>query len=160
MHPTSMLNITSILLPGTIIDETIERFSKYGEEGVEAFGLWVGDERDDFFHIREVWIPPQENTMLSYYVTSVDVHRINVKLNRLGFSAIAQLHTHPGTAFHSYVDDSFAILLLPGSLSIVIPKYGNIEVEDFFGEIASYKLQNNEWRPLSPQEVNRLFKII
>lgn len=34
-----------------------------------------------------------------------------------------QMHTHPGTAYHSSRDDALALVHTPGSLSLVIPNF-------------------------------------
>ena len=34
-----------------------------------------------------------------------------------------QVHTHPGAAFHSQIDDEFPIIHSPGFLSLVIPNF-------------------------------------
>jgi hypothetical protein len=34
-----------------------------------------------------------------------------------------QVHTHPGEAFHSPIDDEFPIIHTPGFLSLVIPDF-------------------------------------
>ena len=116
-------------------------------------------ELHDIFEIKEVWIPKQENTMISYYIPDIDVHNINVKLNKNKYSAIAQLHTHPGDAFHSLVDDEHTILSLPGSFSIVIPNYGNIPINAIDDWIV-YRLLNGQWTLQTKNKVRRLFQII
>ena len=44
--------------------------------------------------------------------------------------AIAQIHTHPRDAFHSSTDNEWPSVILPGSISVVIPNYGFIEIFD------------------------------
>lgn len=39
-----------------------------------------------------------------------------------------QVHTHPGRAFHSAVDDAWPIVHTPGFLSLVIPRFAQGEV--------------------------------
>lgn len=45
-----------------------------------------------------------------------------------------QVHTHPGTAYHSSRDDSLALVTTPGSLSLVIPNFafGGVGFEGAF----------------------------
>ena len=155
-----MNKINLILLPFTILKETLKIFKEYGKESLEAFAIWVGQEKNSTFKIKEFWIPTQFNTMLSYYVPDIDVHNINVELNKKKYSAIAQLHTHPGNAFHSCIDECYSILILPGSFSIVVPNFGNILIKDNLNHMTVYRFIDKEWVLQSIDKVNRLFKII
>jgi hypothetical protein len=59
-----------------------------------------------------------------------------------------QIHTHPGAAFHSPVDDAFPIVHTPGFLSLVIPDFalGGINFERaYLTEIG----QAGEWRQVA-----------
>ncbi len=154
-----MNSINRILLPETILKDTIKVFRDYGNQFLEACALWVGVDSEKVFHIKEVWFPPQENSIIDYYVSDMDVHQINVKLNKKKYSAIAQLHTHPDGAFHSCIDDEYPILTLPGSLSIVIPNFANIPIKSIFNEMLVYRLIIKEWKLQFKEEVKKLFKI-
>ena len=46
-----------------------------------------------------------------------------VELGNTARSVRAQIHTHPGPAFHSHTDDEGAIIQVPGFLSLVLPKF-------------------------------------
>jgi len=154
-----MILFNEIKLPYSIIGETLEFFKDNGKDDLEACAIWVGKEHHDIFEIKEVWFPKQENTMISYYIPDIDVHNINVKLNKNKYSAIAQLHTHPGEAFHSSIDDEYTILCLPGSFSIVIPDYGNIPICAIDNWVV-YRLLNGEWTLQTKNKVRSLFQII
>ena len=155
-----MKSINKILLPETVLKNTIKVFRDYGNQFLEACALWVGVDSEDTFYIKKVWFPPQENSIIEYYVSDIDVHQINLKLNKKNYSAIAQLHTHLDGAFHSCIDDEYPILTLPGSLSIVIPDFANIKIRSILSEMMVYRLIINEWKLQSKEEVKELFKII
>ena len=155
-----MNKIKLILLPINVLEETLRTFKEYGKECLEAFAMWVGKEKNTNFIIKDVWIPTQYNTILSYYVPDIDVHKINVEMNKKEYSAIAQLHSHPENAFHSCIDDNNSILTLPGSFSIVVPDFGNISIRDSLNKMVVYRLINEEWVLQSKIKVNKLFKII
>lgn len=155
-----MIKIELILLPFPILKETIKIFKEYGKENLEAIAIWVGQEEKTTFKIKEVWIPTQFNTIISYYVPDLNVHNINVDLNKKNYSAIAQLHTHPGNAFHSCIDDNNSILTLPGSFSIVVPDFGSVSIRNNLNNLAVYRLFDKGWVLQSINKVNKLFKII
>lgn len=155
-----MNKIKLILLPINVLEETLRTFKEYGKKYLEAFAIWVGKVKNANFIIKNVWIPTQYNTILSYYVPDIDVHKINVEMNKKRYSAIAQLHTHPENAFHSCIDDNYSILTLPGSFSIVVPDFGNISIRDSLNKMVIYRLINEKWVLQSKIKVNKLFKII
>ena len=52
---------------------------------------------------------------------------INEFWNRLATEKLGirvQIHTHPGAAYHSSIDDAYPIIHSPGFLSLVIPNFG------------------------------------
>ena len=153
-----MILINKIILSYSIIEKTLKFFVDYGQANLEAFAIWVGKELQNIFEIKEVWFPEQENTMISYYISDIYVHNLNVKLNKEKCSAIAQIHTHPGDAFHSSVDDEHSILSIPGSFSIVIPDYGNIPV-NAIDEWLVYRLIDGKWILQRKKKVRKLFQI-
>lgn len=142
----------------TVLDETFEFLQNLGKQKLEAHALWIGKE-DESFMISDVVIPKQNNGMINFEVDSQEVHRINVMINQKGLQLIAQIHTHPYDAFHSDIDDDGAILLLPGSLSIVIPNFGFINKDDF-EQWAVYCFDGKEWKKVDEKEVKESFKII
>lgn len=142
----------------TVLDKTFEFLQNLGKQKLEAHALWIGKE-DESFMISDVVIPKQNNGMINFEVDSQEVHRINVMINQKGLQLIAQIHTHPYDAFHSDIDDDGAILLLPGSLSIVIPNFGFINKDDF-EQWAVYCFDGKEWKEVDEKEVKESFKII
>ncbi|MFX0008911.1 MAG: hypothetical protein ACFE9R_01240 [Candidatus Hermodarchaeota archaeon] len=154
-----MILINKINLPYSIIEKTINFFRDLGQDSLEACVIWVGEEQHDLFEVRDVWFPRQENTIISYYIPAIEVHYFNVKLNKNNYSAIAQLHTHPGDAFHSTVDDEHTILSLPGSFSIVFPNFGSIPV-NAIDKWVVYRLLDGQWKYQTKNKVKEVFQII
>jgi len=61
----------------------------------------------------------------------------------------AQVHTHPGAAYHSALDDHFALVHTPGYLSLVIPRFaaGPVGLE---GAYLTVRSPHGGWRELDP----------
>lgn len=53
------------------------------------------------------------------------LHRLNVWLHKNGERLIAQVHSHPTEAFHSSMDDDYAVVTAAGSLSLVVPDFAS-----------------------------------
>jgi hypothetical protein len=53
---------------------------------------------------------------------------------------VAQIHTHPGRAFHSEVDAEWAIVRHVGALSLVLPRFAvSTTPENFLDEVMTYE---------------------
>jgi proteasome lid subunit RPN8/RPN11 len=51
------------------------------------------------------------------------LHLLNVFLHKRGERLFAQVHSHPGRAYHSPMDDRFAVVTAAGGLSLVVPDF-------------------------------------
>ncbi len=152
-------NIRKINITKSILNSTFEFLQEYGQRDLESHALWVGGKTNTVFRVSEVWFPKQTNTPISYEVSEEEEFRINKKLNDESLMVMCQIHTHPSFAFHSYTDDEGSALVLPGSLSIVIPDYGFIQKDDCsMWEV--YVFDGTHWCHLRRVEVNELFQII
>lgn len=141
-----------------VLKRTFSFLRGYGERGLESHALWVGHLSARSFSVVEAWFPEQKNTCASYEVSEEEEFNINKRLHDNGLVAMCQIHTHPGSAFHSLVDDEGSALSLPGSLSIVIPDYGFIEM-DQLSLWKVYALVEGSWRAMKKCEVRRTFQI-
>lgn len=157
----NLMTLKLVQIPRDVLTSTFDFLRKYGTAEVESQAIWVGKNlRPTTFKVSEVWFPKQYNEALSYYIPEEEVHRINVKLNDLGLTAVAQIHTHPSSAFHSCTDDDGPTLLLPGSFSIVIPDYGFVSKDDDFSCWAVYRFNGKEWRRAAESELVKIFQVI
>lgn len=67
--------------------------------------------------------PQQYCTPVSFDVPLDESQRINALLEHRKEVIIAQVHTHPGGAFHSGTDDNFPVTFIVGLFSIVVPNF-------------------------------------
>jgi hypothetical protein len=77
-----------------------------------------------------------------------DVWRLNMDLLANVETVVAQLHTHPGRAFHSSTDDAFPLVSTPGFLSIVAPDFGSRGLIELHGCAAFCLVEDGAWRPV------------
>lgn len=133
-----------------------------GERGSEGFALWAGTVEGATFAVRETVIPAQRGVRVGdgicVVVEGAELHRINRWLYEQGMTLIAQLHSHPGEAYHSTMDDTFPIATAVDSLSLVVPDFAR----DPFSleQCAVYRLTSNgSWAELSRDEVRALIVI-
>jgi hypothetical protein len=151
--------INRVEISRNILARTFEFLQRHGHDGNESHAIWVGSEKNNVFVISDVWFPAQTNYPIFYEVSEDEEFRINVELNKKLLTTISQIHTHPGSAFHSETDDDWPSVVLPGSLSVVIPDFGFIEIDDIDSwEVYQYDGEN--WRHVPKTEVKKLFQII
>ena len=74
---------------------------------------------------------------------------------------VAQVHSHPGEAFHSLADDRWAIPRQVGALSIVLPYFAaGVTEENFIDQAAVFTLSaTNSWDQVNNTSVSDLIKV-
>lgn len=105
-----------------LLDRTFGVFRSCGRGERECVAFWTGPRSDptviDGFHH-----PDHESNGFGYVVDSDWLTTFLQDLYVESRSARAQIHTHPGAAFHSVTDDEHSLVPAPGFISIVIPDY-------------------------------------
>jgi len=109
-------------VPAAVIDATFRTLSGCGQERSECVVYWTGpvaiprvvDGWDHPTHRRSRWGYQIDDAWLTQYW---------FRLGRDARAIRAQVHTHPGAAFHSATDDEWPIVSQAGFLSVVIPNF-------------------------------------
>lgn len=126
---------------------TLSHLRSCGRRGVEGMVLWAGTVTAGEARVEEAIVPVQDGRItvhgLIVTVSGDELHRINVHLYKTGLKLIAQVHSHPGHAYHSAVDDEYAIATEVGAFSIVVPDFAEGPFE--IGDYAVYRLREGRW---------------
>ena len=74
----------------------------------------------------------------------------------------AQVHSHPGRAFHSLADDHGAVIRHGGALSLVVPDFGlRTTVDRFLVDAKVYRLSDeNRWIEVGAMELGKCLRVI
>jgi len=159
---TGFTNIERIRIENSLILQAFELLRSAGERGYEAVALFAGFEAGKSFQVEKIIFPKQYGYNLDqglmYSVDGEELHRINVWLYENKMSLIAQIHSHPGEAYHSEMDDRYPIVDTYGGISIVVPDFasGIISLKD----CVIYRLSlNKTWDELKSTEIETLFQI-
>lgn len=161
-----LASLQKISIPEVVLHKSYQHFQIFGKNGLEAFALWLGrfkDEEKNHFAVTEAFIPSQDNQStelgLSVSISGEALHRLNIYLFKNNLRLLAQIHSHPGPAYHSETDDSFPVTTQLGSFSIVVPYFGSIPFS--LNTVAVYRLsQENDWSLVPLEELKRFFEII
>ena len=156
-----MKNVTQVHVKKNQITETIEALRHFGRNQNEGFVLWLGNEEDNTAKIEKVLVPPQKPIRseygVGYFITEETLYALNKYLREHNLRLIAQVHSHPGRAYHSDTDDKYAIVTKEGGFSLVVPDFGfgASELEAW----AIYRLKGAKWKSLSRRKTRKIFTI-
>lgn len=155
-----LADVQRLCVPRSVLERTWDALRHFGQDGDEGFVLWLGriDEAGDA-HVLTACVPPQEQIHtpegVGYVVGAQALFELNVLLHRHQLRMLAQVHSHPGEAYHSQTDDDYAIMTTEGGFSIVVPDFAACDMRA--SECAVYRLQQGTWTELSSREVDKVF---
>jgi hypothetical protein len=135
-----------LVVDSGVVTATWYVLAQFGAIGCEGLALWLGDVRDGVAHASDVLVPDQvpirEEDGVGYFVPGETLARLNRELYARGVRLLAQVHSHPGEAYHSTTDDRYAIVTEEGGFSVVVPSFGQ---HPPFEECAIYRLERGRW---------------
>jgi hypothetical protein len=144
---TDLTAIATVELPTELAARTQQHLRETGRRGLEGMALWAGSVAGLTARITEVIVPRQQGHRtehgLAVSVSGDELHRINVHLYRTKQKLLAQVHSHPTEAYHSAMDDRYAIATALGSFSIVVPDFATGPFS--LAEFATYRLLEGRW---------------
>jgi hypothetical protein len=140
--------VTVLVVPSAVLDTARLRLEDAGVEGVEATGLLVAG--PDHV-VRRVVFPQQRAGRAPGHWVEVTEDGKAQLATALAPDEIyaARIHSHPGYAFHSTIDDRNPILTYEGALSIVVPFFG-LGLRAGLPACAVYVRRQHQWIRLVP----------
>ena len=154
--------IKKIIIPKACIEHVYGHLRECGAKGLEGVALMAGLKMDTVFQVTYSLIPKQQGYALEdgliYSVGGEELHRINLWLYEKKLTLAAQIHSHPGRAYHSEMDDRYPIVTVLGGTSIVVPNFGSGDMSK--QRWAVYRLAGPlNWRELTPKEIEDFIEI-
>jgi hypothetical protein len=140
--------MTGIVCTPAILTATIARLRRGGALGEERVVLWLARaSAQPPVPVTEVYEPDQIAAVDYFRLPPASMQALMRHLRTKRFKIVAQVHSHPGRAFHSEVDDEWAIIRHRGALSLVLPRFADATTADnFFDQAMVYELSAaNEW---------------
>jgi hypothetical protein len=132
--------------PDTIA-RTLSILQSGGQEGRECVVLWLARPENDRIQVAEVYRPIHEAEKDVFWITEPGMDALKARLRATRTMVAAQIHTHPGPAYHSAADDRWAIVRHEGALSLVLPNFAlNSTANSFAADVKVYRLnQDDRW---------------
>lgn len=153
--------VKQIFVTRSAIESTLKAMRHFGSHGYEVLVLWVGhiDSATGTARVAQAFVPDQKPISgedgVGYFVSGDTLFKLNRALSETGLRLIAQVHSHPGEAYHSEADDRYAIVTADGGLSLVVPDFGHVPA--LLTAWAVYRLRDRKWCELLESEVRALF---
>ena len=118
-----------VSLPETLLQSVIEVLTDCGGGRNEC--IVYATARLDSSQMADALIHPRHaSTPVSTTVESSELHRVWDELREARRKIVLQIHSHPGSAFHSSTDDHFPIIHSVGFPSLVLPSFGRRGLTD------------------------------
>lgn len=161
MTPIRLDSVRSISIDPSVIATTLRVLQHFGAHECEGLVLWIGEVTDSHARITRAVVPDQRPVKseegVGYFVDGEALFELNRKLSDTGLRLIAQVHSHPGEAYHSEADDRYAIVTADGGLSLVVPNFGKAPADPTLWAV--YRLSNGCWRELDIAQARLLLSI-
>ena len=150
-----------VVVPAPVVAKTLLELRGAGTENRERVVLWLGARSGNYVNVSEAFVPLQEAEEDYFRIPPRGMSELLSHLHQNRLMTAAQVHSHPGHAFHSEADDRWAVVRHEGALSLVVPFFGlNTTEETFTGDAAVFQLsKSNRWLEVPPESVRRRYRI-
>lgn len=128
--------ITPIRYSHRVVSDTLAILHAGQARRCEALALWLGRRRNGEIEVVEAYEPPYRSAVDFFHITPDGMRAVMAHLRSRRLFVCAQVHSHPGPAFHSKADDEWAIVRHEGALSLVVPHFAASTTSDNFLEQA------------------------
>ncbi len=159
---SDLLDIRKVRVRIAELASAYKHFRAMGQQGLEGVALWVGKFDGSDFVVTETVIPKQQGISsdngLLYVVGEAELRRLNCWLYDNQLRLVAQLHSHPGRAYHSDTDDAYPIMTTQGGFSLVVPNFA--AGLPLLRNCAIFRLEQHQWEELTEKQVAESFEII
>jgi hypothetical protein len=112
----------AVRIPAAVFEDTFTRLRTCGDGQRECQSLWVGPWATPDRVTRSIH-PAHTASAVGFQLDPAWLNEFWEELAAKDEGVRVQIHTHPGAAYHSAIDDAFPMLTTPGFLSLVIPRF-------------------------------------
>lgn len=155
--------LETYFIPRELLTETGNLLREPGLRGFEAVVLWTGSVVDATTAVVRVVVRPGQSAFRGVDGCAVEVppDALSEIISALpeGEFVLVRLHTHPGAAYHSTVDDTNMLIAHERAISIVVPHFARKPVDLRDCSVNELRLGSG-WRELSDEEVARRFRLL
>ena len=153
--------MSPIIVSSAIVQRTLTPLQAAGALQKECVVLWLGRREGNSIRIMEAIVPVHKAASDQFVIPRTSILSLVETVGSRGMQIVAQVHSHPREAFHSQVDDDWAIVRHVGALSLVLPWFARKTTpETFFKHAVVFSLSpQNTWDHLSPSEASLAIRV-
>jgi proteasome lid subunit RPN8/RPN11 len=144
------------------IERTLDFMKQAGKLRIECVVLWLAKRQGGALDIQTIYLPQQIAERDFFRIPQESIKELLTYLRHNGLMVAAQVHTHPGRAFHSLADDTWAIIRHFGGLSLVIPRFAcTTSTESFIKDVSVFRLsEDNCWEEIHARNLENYLQVI
>lgn len=134
--------------PYKVVADSLNLLRLGGDRGEERAVVWLGRHTHVTpTNVMEVYEPQQITAEDFFTIPPHGMQALQSHLRLRRLRVVAQLHTHPGKAFHSRADDRWAFVRHEGAFSLVLPYFAvSTTPENFVEQVKIFRLNaSNYW---------------
>lgn len=133
--------MSAVICTHDLLRTTIAVLRRGGERREERVAVWLSTAASRApAPIVEVYEPDQVAEVDFFRLPRASMRSLMEHLRSTRRRIVAQIHTHPGRAYHSKVDAEWAIVRHVGALSLVLPRFAATTTpENFLEEVMTYE---------------------
>lgn len=131
-----------------VLEHSFQHLRRCGASRRECVVFWAGPLSEPG-RVDEVLHPRHTASAGGYEVDPAWISELWLDLADRKQTVRAQVHTHPGTAYHSSTDNDFALVHTPDYMSLVIPDFACGAV-GLAGSFLTARTADGSWRELDP----------
>lgn len=154
--------LRNYVVPAHLLSETRDLLAEPGAEQMEAVVVWIGTIENDTRAQIVAAVRPGQIAYRSGAGCAVEVPQDAltelISVLPTGHVVLVRLHTHPGEAYHSEVDDTNMLIAHRGAISIVVPDFARRPLDlnaCSINELHPY----GRWVELSQRDVADRFEV-
>lgn len=140
--------MTAVVCSASVLEDTIAALRRGGRLGEERVVLWLsGAASRPPAPVLQVYEPEQVADVDFFRLPPHSMRALMGHLGRTRRRIVAQVHSHPGRAYHSDVDAEWAIIRHEGALSLVLPSFAcATTMSNFLDQVMTYEFSTGaEW---------------
>jgi hypothetical protein len=140
-----------LVVPAEIWQRTLAMLRDYGRERSEGLVFWGGVVNAPGAYVTGLYLPRHAADGAHAMLTAEQSRWLLRSLRSRDEKLLAQVHSHPGTAYHSPGDNDGATSFHDGFISIVVPQFARGEPD--LGRCAVFEFAGGAFAELAQREI-------
>ena len=155
--------MSALRCPIGLIEVTLEHLRRAGQLEKECVVFWLSARPVmPGATIIDAYLPEQHAAEDVFRIPPSGMTKLMQHLRTGKFGLAAQIHSHPGRAFHSKADDKWAVVRHEGALSLVVPHFArDTTAANFLDKTVAFALSaSDKWLEVPQREFPNYLELV